>query len=84
MCLSLYLSVSLWVNEDASRAEEAEKTKPDVDPKCVFNRSSAESSGRDQHTDTHFRDTETRASAAGNKHTHIHTLRWVQTQCQLK
>lgn len=74
VCVNVCLSVSLWVNEDASRTEEAEKTKPDVDPECVSNRSSAESSGRDQHTRTHFRDTETGASTAGNKHTHIHTL----------
>jgi len=46
------------VYEDASRTEKAEKTKPDVDPECVSSRSSAESSGRDQHTDTHSRDAE--------------------------
>lgn len=68
--LSLSLFVSLWVYEDANRTEEAEKTKPDVDPDCVSSRGSAESSDRDQLTDTHSRDTEIGASTAGSTHTH--------------
>lgn len=67
---TLSLFVSLCVYEDANRTEEAEKTKPDIDPDCVSSRSSAESSRRDQLTDTHSRDSEIGASTAGNTHTH--------------
>lgn len=61
-------SLSVWVCEDADRAKEVEKTKPDVNSECVSSRSAPESSGRDQHANTYSREGETGASEAGNTH----------------